>query len=194
GPLTEDKRLLYRLNISNEDSGSYRDFINNKIFFISPAFTYKISDATTLSFAYEYLDAKIGFDRGFLPFPAFSNLPINRNIGSTNDYQIIQVHRLNLTLDQQFSDNLRLRSGFTGRFEYLDGAYANVSATLDADGQTLDRSLGGGVSYNESLTLQTDLIGKFKTGSIAHELLFGFELNRQTSRNRGYDLVDGEFP
>ncbi|MHC5827818.1 MAG: TonB-dependent siderophore receptor, partial [Nostoc sp.] len=118
GPLTEDKRLLYRLNISNEDSGSYRDFINNRIFFISPAFTYKISDATTLSFAYEYLGAKLGFDRGFLPFPAFSNLPINRNLGDTNDYQIIQVHRLNLTLDQQFSDNLRLRSGFTGRFEY----------------------------------------------------------------------------
>ncbi|MEH2238950.1 TonB-dependent siderophore receptor [Nostoc sp.] len=194
GPLTEDKRLLYRLNISNEDSGSYRDFINNKIFFISPALTYKISDATTLNFAYEYLDAKLGFDRGFSPFPAFSNLPRNRNLGDTNDYQIIQVHRFNVTLDQQLSDNLRLRSGFTGRFEYLDGAYANFYSDVDADGRTLDRSLGGGVSYNDSLTLQTDLIGKFKTGSIAHQLLFGFELNRATSRNAGIDLTNDEFP
>ncbi|MCW5312702.1 TonB-dependent siderophore receptor [Nostoc sp. KVJ3] len=194
GPLTGDKRLLYRLNISNEDSRSYRDFIDNRIFFISPAFTYKISDATTLNFAYEYLDAKLGFDRGFSPFPAFSNLPRNRNLGDTNDYQIIQVHRFNVTLDQQLSDNLRLRSGFTGRFEYLDGAYANFYSDVDADGRTLDRSLGGGVSYNDSLTLQTDLIGKFKTGSIAHQLLFGFELNRATSRNIGISLTNDEFP
>ncbi|QKQ73073.1 TonB-dependent siderophore receptor [Nostoc sp. TCL240-02] len=192
GPLTGDKRLLYRLNISNENSRSYRDFINNKIFFISPAFTYKISDATTLNFAYEYLNANLGFDRGFSPFSAFSNLPRNRNLGTSDDYQIVQVHRFNITLDQQLSDNLRLRSGFTGRFEYLDGKFANFFDDVGEDGQTLNRALAGGVSYNDSLTLQTDLIGKFKTGSIAHQLLFGFELNRQTSRNAGFE-GDGEF-
>lgn len=193
GPLTDDKRLLYRLNISNENSSSYRDFINNKIFFISPAFTYKISDATTLNFAYEYLDGNFGFDRGFPPFSAFSNLPRNRNLGEPVDYQIVQVHRFNVTLDQQFSDNLRLRSGFTGRFEYLNGEYSNQYADVEADGRTLDRQLSGGVSYNDSLTLQTDLIGKFNTGSIAHQLLFGFELIRNTSRNAGF-IFNGDFP
>lgn len=35
GPLTTDKRLLYRLNVSYENSGSYRDYIENNILYIS---------------------------------------------------------------------------------------------------------------------------------------------------------------
>ncbi|MEH2466270.1 TonB-dependent siderophore receptor [Nostoc sp.] len=193
GPLTQDKKLLYRLIVSNENSRSYRDFIDNRIFFISPSFTYKISDATTLNFAYEYLDAKIGFDRGFPPFSAYFNLSRNRNLGEPFDYQIIQTHLVEVTLDHKFSENLRLKSGFTGRFDYEDGAFANFYEDVGEDGRTLRREAASGVNIRDNFALQTDLIGKFKTGSVAHQLLFGFELRRETSQAAGY-FYNGEFP
>ncbi|MEH2447973.1 MAG: TonB-dependent siderophore receptor [Nostoc sp.] len=192
GPLTQDKKLLYRLIVSNENSRSFRDFIYNRIFFISPSLTYKISDATTLNFAYEYLDAKSGFDQGFLPIPISFKLPRNRNFDEPFGYQIIQTHLVNVTLDHQFSDNLRLRSAFTGRFDYLDGIYAYIDGSLQEDGRTLKRSPASGVSYRDNFALQTDLIGKFNTGSVAHQLLFGFELSRQTSRDTGY-FYNGQY-
>ena len=71
-------------------------------------------------------------------------------------------------------------------------AYFNGDS-LQEDGRTLNREAASGVSYRDNLALQTDLIGKFNTGSIAHELLFGFELRRETSRDAGY-LFNGEFP
>ncbi|MEH2425433.1 MAG: TonB-dependent receptor plug domain-containing protein [Nostoc sp.] len=80
GPLTTDKKLLYRLNVSYENSGSYRDYIENDILYISPVLSYRISDATTLNFAYEYLNSKQGFDRGFSPEAIYLTLPRNRNL------------------------------------------------------------------------------------------------------------------
>ncbi|WP_230967555.1 TonB-dependent siderophore receptor, partial [Nostoc commune] len=85
GPLSNDKRLLYRLNVSYENSGSYRDFIDNDILFIAPVVTYQVSDSTDITLAYEYLNAKLGFDRGFRPVSAFLKVPINLNIGEPDD-------------------------------------------------------------------------------------------------------------
>ena len=49
------------------------------------------------------------------------------------------------------------------------------------DDRFFPKELRDDQSIDESYTLQTDLIGKFNTGSIAHQLLFGVELDRQTS-------------
>ncbi|MEH2112020.1 TonB-dependent siderophore receptor [Nostoc sp.] len=185
GPLSNDKRLLYRLNVSYENSGSYRDFIDNDIVFIAPVVTYQISDSTDITLAYEYLNAKLGFDRGLRPVSAFLKVPINLNIGEPDDFQDNEEHRLNLTLNHRFNQNLRLRSGFL----YLSEKYNSLvtqPGDLAADDRTLtDRSYFGGLTDVDNYALQTDLIGDFKTGAIAHQLLLGLEWRKRYQADRG---------
>ncbi|MEH2179959.1 TonB-dependent siderophore receptor [Nostoc sp.] len=165
GPLTTDKNLLYRLNVSYEDSNSFRDLVFNKAFFISPAFTYKISDRTTLDFAYEYQKLDSNFDRGFPNDPRSFTLPINLSLNDYNAAQVSESHQIDLTLNHQFNDHLRLRSRFNVNFEHYYSAVVNEYAFAE-DGQTVLRGFYGGDSNYIYLALQTDLIAKFKTGSI----------------------------
>ncbi|MBN4005605.1 TonB-dependent siderophore receptor [Nostoc sp. LPT] len=194
GPLSNDKRLLYRLNVSYENSGSYRDFIDNDIVFIAPVVTYQVSDSTDITLAYEYLNAKLGFDRGLRPVSAFLKVPINLNIGEPDDFQDNEEHRLNLTLNHRFNQNLRLRSGFL----YLSEKYNSLvtqPGELDADGRTLTgREYFGGSTDVDNYALQTDLIGDFKTGSIAHQLLLGLEWRKRYQADQGIGGVyEGSF-
>jgi iron complex outermembrane receptor protein len=186
GPVTQDERLLYRLNVSYEDSGSYRDFIDNNIFFIAPVVTYRFSDSTNLTLAYEYLNAKLGFDRGLRPVPAFLKVRRSLNIGEPElDFQDIEEHRVSLTLDHRFNQNLRLRSQFVYLSE-KQNSFVTQPGELDADGRTLtDRGYFGGLTHVDTYALQTDLIGNFKTGSVAHQLLAGLELRRRQQADNG---------
>ncbi|WP_298906989.1 TonB-dependent siderophore receptor [uncultured Nostoc sp.] len=192
GPLTTDKKLLYRLNISYENSGSYRDYIENDILYISPVLTYKISDATTLDFAYEYLNSKQGFDRGFSPEAIYLTLPRNRLLNQPDDFSNTESHRLALTLNQQFSENWRLRSRFSAQFDEGGEKVTQIGNPLLEDGRTLPRQqYGDGPNYTQSYALQTNLIGKFNTGAIAHQLLLGLDWSHSTSdTNNAYGIDD----
>lgn len=46
GALTEDKKLAYRFNVSYQNGGSFRDFVDSEILSIAPVISYNFSDAT----------------------------------------------------------------------------------------------------------------------------------------------------
>ncbi|MBN4002747.1 MAG: TonB-dependent siderophore receptor [Nostoc sp. LPT] len=194
GPLTTDKNLLYRLNVSYEDSDSFRDLIFNKVFFISPAFTYKISDTTTLDFAYEYQKFDSNFDRGFPNDPRSFNLPINLSLNDYNNAdQNTESHQIDLTLNHQFNDHLRLRSRFEAKFEHYYSSVVNEYAFAE-DGETVLRGFYGGDQYSTDLVLQTDLIAKFQTGSIEHQLLAGLEWKPSFLKNYDFSSPGDAYP
>jgi iron complex outermembrane receptor protein len=192
GPLTPDKNLLYRLNVAYESSGSFRDFVNNKVFVISPVLSYKLGDSTTLTLEYEHIDLERTFDRGFPAEKIFFDLPISLNVGERSDIYTRTDNKARLVLDHRFNENLRIRSGFSAQL--LDSRRSNVQPRtfrLEADGRTLRRRFNEVDDYYRDYSLQTDLIGKFNTGSIKHEVLLGFELNRSIS---GYTFKRANFP
>jgi iron complex outermembrane recepter protein len=178
GPLNSDKTLLYRLNIAYENSGSFRDFIGNEVFSISPVLSYKIGDSTDLRLEYEYVSIDNSFDRGLRPQEFTFDLPINRNLGEPDDFYRSDNHFIALSLDHRFSDSLRFKTSFSGSFSHQESSYVNPGDEFEADGRSLLRSYVEGPGYVEDLSWQTDLIGKFNTWSIEHQLLFGFEVSQ----------------
>ena len=194
GPLTAKGDLLYRLNVAYENSGSFRDVEDYDVFSISPVIAYKPSENTTLTLEYEYTKREGGFDRGFRPSPIYLTLPISRNLGEPDlDRYDVEYHRGSLTLDHRFSENLQLRSLLSAQSTLAQYAYINFDGLIEPDGRTLLRT------YNESsdgrrtedYSWQTDLIGTFNTGTIAHQLLLGLELSRNTDV---YAETGGDFP
>jgi iron complex outermembrane recepter protein len=193
GPLTDDKRLLYRLNVAYENGDSHRDFVDNEVFSISPVLTYKLSDATTLGLEYAYVNLENGFDRGLRPSAELSfDLPISRNLGDPNfDLYRSESHQVVATIDHRFNDNLRIKSGFLGYFDRAEYDYVNPGDEFDENGRLL-RTFedGDGSGQQDDLSWQTDLIGRFKTGAIEHELLLGLELNRSIRQYTGLGGAD----
>ncbi len=116
GPLTTDKRLLYRLNIGYENSGSFVDFVNRENFSIAPTLSYKIGDSTTLNFGYKYIRQDGTPYNGFPANPLVFQLPRNRFLGEPGDREQSDTHNINFAISHRFNDNLEIRSGFFTQF------------------------------------------------------------------------------
>jgi len=186
GPLNLDKTLLYRLNVAYQNSGSFRDYVNTDRIFIAPSLSWKIDPKTKLTFDFEYLNNGTTDDRGIVALGnAPAPIPISRFLGvpGTNLEQV--VYRASYRLEHQFSDNWQIRNAFS-----LTSSKTDV---LDVYGTSLTNDELSRFAFNDRLTtdnysLQTEVIGKFATGSISHQTLFGIELNR-TAGPVSYGLV-----
>jgi iron complex outermembrane recepter protein len=182
GPLTPDQKLLYRLNVGYENLGSFIDFVRGEYFSISPVLSYKISDNTNLTFEYEHTTQNRTFYDGLLPIRESFQVPISRFLGepSANKYNV-DSNAFYLTLNHTFSENLRLRTAFSAYLSTSDDHKFLRPDSLEEDGQTVSRTLAGGGNDSQTFNLQNELISKFKTGSINHQLLLGLELGWQTT-------------
>ncbi len=192
GPLNSDETLLYRLNVAYENSGSFRDFVDKELFIIAPVLSYKISDATTLTLEYEYINLNQTFDRAFPPIREAFDLPISRYLGEPSDSYDFTAHRFSSTLTHRFNDDWQLRNAFST--QTTDALRSNVQARnflLEDDGRTLRRRFTEYPSETQAYSLQTDLIGNFNTGSVKHQVLLGFEFSKLIDQ---YEAVRAAFP
>jgi len=182
GPLNAEKTVLYRLNFAYQNSGSFRDFVDTERFFVAPALTWKIGRNTTLDIDFEYLREKSPFDRGLVVLDDNSfALPINRylNYPSLDNYSQT-VYRGGYRFEHRFSDDWRIRNSFLISSFDAGGLSVNTAGDL-IDNQFTPRDFYDDRFIVQNYGVQTDLIGKFNTGSIAHQLILGFDFNRNTS-------------
>jgi iron complex outermembrane recepter protein len=189
GPLTKDKKLLYRLNASYETFGSFIDFVNGTIFSIAPVLSYRFSDDTTLTLEYEHSNVDRTFVDGLPPFRKALKVPINSFYGEPFNNYKLNTDSGSLTLEHRFNNNIKLRSAFSFVLNSSDGTYVRPDE-LDTDGQTVLRRLAAGPAYFRSFSFQNNLITQFKTGPIAHQVLLGLDLGWDTT---AYDFLRTPF-
>ena len=178
GPLDTDGNVLYRLNAAYQRSDGFRNFdTKSERFFIAPVVQWKISDRTKLNFFLEYTNDQIPYDVGL---PAFGrgvlDVPRDRILGERDDSLKSRAFSIGYKLEHQFDDNWKIRNAFRYSDQNL-----KVESTLpfifnEATG-TLARLYGRRELQSNDYSLQTDVVGKFETGSVKHTLLAGVDLN-----------------
>ncbi|NJN12296.1 MAG: TonB-dependent siderophore receptor, partial [Richelia sp. RM1_1_1] len=179
GPLVENQSLLYRLNVAYQDQGSFRDFLNYENFFIAPSLTWNIGPRTTLSFDYEYVDADYLDDEIFRAEPEFLQISPKTYLGEPDlASERFTAHSLVLGFSHEFSDNWQYRLGFNTLWQDVFDEGATRSGRLQADRRTLNREFTRRTNDLENLTLRNEILGKFNTGSVRHNLLFGVDYSR----------------
>ncbi|MEH2298990.1 MAG: TonB-dependent siderophore receptor [Nostoc sp.] len=178
GPLNADKTLLYRLNVAYQNSGSFRDFVDTERIFIAPSLTWKIGTNTKLNLDFEYLNNNTQFDRGIIaignrPAP----IPISRFLGvpGENDSKTT-AYRAGYRLEHQFSKNWQLRNALSITINKVNDFRAEPDSLIDD--RFFNRTFTNAKFETDNYSLQTEVIGKFATGSIIHQPLLGIELNR----------------
>jgi iron complex outermembrane recepter protein len=193
GPLNTDKSVLYRLNGNYLNSASFRDFTQIDRVVITPQVSWKIGDRTTLNINSEYLKDRRPFDLGLIAFgTGVADIPISRRLGEPGDFRKVESIAIGSTLEHKFSDDWQIHNGIrfdkfnnqTSRFQY---------SSLDESTGELLRSYLGTTSVRNNYTIQTDLIGKFNTGSIGHQLLVGVDYANASEVGSG-GFSDPGFP
>jgi iron complex outermembrane receptor protein len=193
GPLTSDGRLLYRLNalFLNEDGFGNFDQ-NTQDVFIAPVLSWEISDRTDLTVQLESLHSKRPLDDALVAIgEGVANIPFDRNLGEPGDTVEEDFLNVGYNLEHRFSENWTLRNAF----RYANRSFLNDGAIpfeLDDSTGIQTRYFGLQDTLTENYSLQTNLVGKFATGSISHTLLLGVDLNR--SEDKEFTALDFSLP
>ncbi|MDF5706510.1 MAG: TonB-dependent siderophore receptor [Nostoc sp. S4] len=185
GPLNDSKTGLYRLNLSYKDAGSFIDFAHDKNLLFAPVLSFAIGERTKLTMEGEYISA----DTNRLWLPAVGTvlpnpngkIPRNLNISGPdkNDNFVHEdIGRIGYSLEHKFSDNWSLKNAFRAIFYNFELSGFFPTSLDSDDNRTLNRIFAQGQFNDEAYNMATDIIGKFSTGSIQHQLLFGFDLSR----------------
>ncbi|NJR48418.1 MAG: TonB-dependent siderophore receptor [Leptolyngbyaceae cyanobacterium CSU_1_3] len=188
GPLNANETVLYRFIAAYQGSGDFQGFADTRVTTIAPSLTLRLGERTELDLYYEFsridADPASGYSnavflsdgslspRGFLTYyPSLQQLDFS-------------THRFGYTLNHEFSDNWQLRNNVAIVLSRLQENNATGFESL-----TDDRFLDGfGPARNtyqrNNLFGQVEVLGRFNTGTISHQVLAGFDFNNfDTDRN-----------
>jgi iron complex outermembrane recepter protein len=182
GPLNDSGTVLYRLNAAYLDEGSFVDFYDLRQFTIAPVVSVALGESTRITLEGEYTDRSQA-GSSYLPVigTVLPNpngvIPRNRNVDEPDSRQDFTAVRVGYKLEHQFSDDWSIQQTFQFRRLNRDdiGAYG---IGLDADNRTLNRTADAFSYERDFYNLNVNLTGRFATGSIGHQLIFGVDLGR----------------
>lgn len=184
GPISSNKKLLYRANIGYDRGESFRNFQDKENIFIAPSLTYRFNAATELNLEinYAHQNAVQQYDNGsFIRSNAngsydFNYYPEELTVQSPTDYGRTDNSSATLTFNRQFNDKLKftfVQRAVRQQLDYTDhipqGAIRNDSISRAYQDWETDR-----------FSLQSTAYASYKlsSGSMEHELLFGADYNR----------------
>lgn len=177
--LLTDDGMRYRLNALYRRSDSFRGYDQeDKRFFIAPVVSWKISPSTELTVSLEYTDDERPVDLG-LPVVGDWVVDVPRDRISNQPDDKIESKYLNVgyDLEHRFNDNWKLRNAFRySSYDYDYNVLAYDLGDFDEETGTVNRFFASQDGQDKNY-VQTNLIGEFGTGSIAHTLLFGVDLS-----------------
>jgi iron complex outermembrane receptor protein len=182
GPLTSDRSLRYRLNVSYNDFNGSRNPVDGNELLISPVISWDITPRTSLDFYSQYTKNRENIDQGLV---AGSNgiidLPRDRFLGE--DFSEFSQDQFNIgyRLNHEVNDNFILRHNLNYQ-TYSPRRYSPLFDSLDEVSGELGRlAYFAGGSY-QRFFVNAEALSRFNTGSISHQVLFGVQYRNTAER------------
>ncbi|WP_343293955.1 TonB-dependent siderophore receptor [Vandammella animalimorsus] len=186
GPLNAQGTLRYRLiglgmaeNAQDRYANGYH--VNDKRLYLAPSLTWQPSADTSLTLLSEFIHDR---NRGF----AFTYTPLQAPQRRASAFLLGEPaftgfkHRqaaIGYQFEHRFSPVWSLHQ--SARLSRVAVHYPRINAgALGDDGYTLARRVHVFDETNRQINLDTHLQGKLRTGSVAHTLLLGLDMERQT--------------
>lgn len=183
GPITADKKLLYRVVAAGQYSDGWYDNTYTHRLIFAPSFAYAFSANSLLTVKYNYFIYRFASYNG-LPFDERTGRRIDVARDSTFsenaplNWRKDIVHRGIVEYTNRFNDYLAMR--VAGFYSYNDAArvesvYGGDIPLAYVPGTKLARSTTAQDQVHLRRQIQTDFVATFPTGPIEHRLLFGGE-------------------
>jgi iron complex outermembrane receptor protein len=209
GPLTADKKLLYRLVAVRQDSDGFYDRTYTKRWVFAPMLTYRFSATSEVTLKYDTTETAFGSYNG-LPLDRLTRQIIavdpKTNYADPTNFRTDRLSRLALAGTTQITNWLGARLALTGVWVGVDreesrvggraatgvtGQAAEFFGTLPVTGDrtTLLRNSQYFKRESVGLTLQNDYVARYRTGPLEHTTLTGFEWRHGDWNRLGTALV-----
>lgn len=174
GPLSDT--VAYRLNAAHEEGHSFRDTVKVARSLFSPSFLWLAGEHTTISYEIEAVRQRVPFDRGVVAVHGQLGLvPVARFLGEPGDGPMtVKSLGQQLFIHHALSDDWTLQAGASYRDSALSG-YSTEANKLLADGRSLNRQRRHRDFSATDVSARVEVLGKFKTGALAHEVLAGVD-------------------
>lgn len=210
GPMNKEKTLLYRLNVGMQQAKSYRDLVRNDAFLVSPSISYIPNDRTSINVEMIYSDNTGTLDRGQPIFGAeagvtdLNSTPIGRSLNAKDDYFKSKELIFMSNLSHKITDFLNFNMAYMKQTWSEDLSEHRTTNTFAVDIENNPIPSLVSMRYvardqfwdTDNLNTYFDL--DFKTGSVGHKVLVGYDLSRwhktkggKQNSARGYILKDG---
>ncbi|WP_225975094.1 TonB-dependent receptor [Anseongella ginsenosidimutans] len=180
GRLSNDGKLLYRLNLAGQNKGSHRDFEFNDRYSIAPVISYQIDEDTKVTAEYTLQHAKMTDVGSFYVFDTegYATLPVGyTQVAPGLEPTRINDHSVFLNLQHRLSPgwNLTVQGAW---FSYQHGGTSLWPAAVNPDG-TMIRSAGIWDAQSEMTMGQAFLNGELSTGPVKHRILAGIDMGNK---------------
>ncbi len=178
GPLTANGALLYRMNLSYENSGSFQDAAaHRKTVFFSPVVRWNISPQTQITAEMEYLSFNTP-QLGGIPILGNRPAPLPRNAVSHEPHfnkWAGDRYFGGINWSHQFNENWQISNRLS--IHHYDikqnkGVFPFSVATPDGD---IDRYAVSAPFRQTDYQSMLNLTGNLTTGMLEHKLLFGYD-------------------
>ena len=196
GPLNADKTLLYRFNVDEENSYSYRAFIKSQRLFLFPTIQWKPNKENQVTLEVTYANINQVQDNG-IPFTT-NGVPASVPMG--NNYAMPRANEnptqdltVKLSATHHFTDDWMIHAAY--KTEFMSSPISNsqfYAGDVDQSGN-LPLYVSSTPLYNLwTQEYLVDLTGKFQTWFLKHTVLGGFDFYHQNFHYT-YEQADNPF-
>ncbi|MEM6483831.1 MAG: TonB-dependent siderophore receptor [Pseudomonadota bacterium] len=197
GKLIDDGSVRYRVNGAYEDSHSFREFADGSDFeterrILSVALDWDLSANTTVRFNTDYTEDNRPQDIGLVSLDGnLSALDYDTILSQPWTQYNSDVFNIFAEINHRFNDNWRLRAGVSDQ-DYQRDRYDNQTRGVPDEAGNINLRARRRINRWDFTTTYLDIIGKFQTGAIAHQILIGIDRtdvgidNNETTRNETF--------
>lgn len=189
GAFNSNNKAAYRFNTTYEKSGSFRDKVSSERFYVNPSFLFKLGNKTDLLVEGDYLkdNRTPDFGIGAVNYEVAA-VPRNRFLGVNWGYNNAEQITGTATITHHLNANWQLRGMYSYQKYDAELFAAARPANIQTDG-TWVRGLQKSKTGEQYNIGQLDLNGKFNTGRIAHNLLFGADADAYKTIVNTYNVT-----
>ena len=202
GPLTE--KVAFRVNGAYETADSFRDVVSSSKYYFNPSILFNIGENSQLIVEADYLKNEFTPDFGIGSITNKDgsyemNTLLSRKdfVGADWQFQNVEQATTGITFNHQFNDVWTLNAvasyqNYTKDYfssERVQWGYATPTATRLSWKRPINRTY----AEQNYTSLQINLNGEFKTGSVNHKILVGTDGDYGTNDSYAYNLSQTQY-
>ncbi|MGZ3819536.1 MAG: TonB-dependent receptor domain-containing protein [Mucilaginibacter sp.] len=183
--------VAYRTVATYENDGSYRNGVKTQRVYVNPSLLYNIGKNTTLLLEGDFLKSNLTPDWGI---GSLNNgqviptmVPRSQFINTFWAYSHMNQYTGSLTINHAISEAWNLNFISSAQGTNIDSYGSSLPNAVSATGEW-NRGIARANTHEGDYTAQSNLTGRFKTGIIEHQLLFGTDITKVINISNAYSI------
>ena len=200
GPLTE--KIAFRVNGAYETAESFRDVVSSEKYYFNPSFLFNIGENSQLIVEADYLKNDFTPDFGIgaitnkdLSYATNPFLDRSAFLGADWQFQNVEQVSTNITFNHQFSEFWTLNA--VASYQNYTKDYFSTERTSwsydDNDRLFWKRPVNRTYGEQNYTSLQVNVNGEIKTGSVNHKILVGTDGDYGTNDSYAFNLSQTQY-